>query len=278
MVKVLGARVVGPLESYASGLAIELSRQGYTANGATQHLCFIAHLSRWMAAAGLGISGLTPSIIEQYLASRRAAEYTNYRSAKALQPLLDYLASLGELAPAEAVTREPVDALLENWRRFLIGERGLTAATACGYIHAVRAFVVGRVGVDGLDLAALNAGDVTRFVLATCTTIAKGSAKLRITALRSLLNWLHVASAATSNCTRRGHFKRYQPERSGVFRRVRLGRGLCLSVSGRKAVLVEPVALPANLDQMRVVHQSIEECGNGGRVAEELGPIFERPV
>ncbi len=192
MVNVLGARVVGPLESYASGFAIELSRQGYTPNGATQHLCFIAHLSRWMAAAGLDSSALTPSIIAKYLVDRRAAGYTNYRSPKAFRALLDYLALLGTLPLPEILTLEPVAALLENWRRYLIGERRLTAATARCYVDLVRAFAIERVGAEGLDLAGLSAGDVTRFVLATCPTMAKGSAKLRLSALRSLLNWLHV--------------------------------------------------------------------------------------
>ena len=48
MVLVLGCHVNGPLGSYAPGLAEELSRRGYTVSGASQHLCFIAHLDRWM--------------------------------------------------------------------------------------------------------------------------------------------------------------------------------------------------------------------------------------
>jgi hypothetical protein len=52
MVDVLAARVVGPLESFAPGFAAELGRQGYTVNSASQHMCFIAHLSRWMLARG----------------------------------------------------------------------------------------------------------------------------------------------------------------------------------------------------------------------------------
>jgi hypothetical protein len=35
-------------------------------------------------------------------------------------------------------------------------------------------------------------------------------------------------------------------------------------------VLVKPVAFAANLDEMRMVHQSIEERGNGLRVSEEF--------
>ncbi len=90
--------------------------------------------------------------------------------------------------------------------------------------------------------------------------------------------WRVAPPAATSNCTRRGHFKMYQPERSEVFLRICLRRSRRLPVSGREAVLVKAVALAADLDQMGVVHEPIKECGNGRSVAEELGPVVERAV
>jgi integrase/recombinase XerD len=43
----------GPLASYAGGFGQELLRQGYTVNGAEQHLRFIAHLNRWILAERL---------------------------------------------------------------------------------------------------------------------------------------------------------------------------------------------------------------------------------
>jgi hypothetical protein len=60
MVDFLGCRVLGPLESYAPGFAAVLLRQGYTISSASQHLFFIAHLSRWMLACGRDVSALTP--------------------------------------------------------------------------------------------------------------------------------------------------------------------------------------------------------------------------
>ena len=91
MVKVLRSLVCGPLEAYVSGFAEHLLGRGYTWAGAGQHVCFIAHLDRWMLAEGVGLSGLSGSVIGQYLAQRRAAGYVEYRSERALRPLLDYL-------------------------------------------------------------------------------------------------------------------------------------------------------------------------------------------
>jgi integrase/recombinase XerD len=201
MVEVLGSRVVGPLESYAPGFAAGLSRQGYTVSGASQHLCFIGHLSRWMLACGRDVSALTPEVVDEYLAARRRAGYVNYRSVKAMRPLLDYLEPLGVLPQLAPVALGRVDDLLERFRGYLIVERGLTAATACGYLSSVRPFVAGRARQDGLDLAGVTASDVNRFVLDACQHRATGSAKLIVTALRSLLNFLHLSGEAAESLT-----------------------------------------------------------------------------
>ena len=201
MVDVLGSRVVGPLESYALGFAAGLSRQGYTVSGATQHLCFIGHLSRWMLAGERDVSALTPEVVDEYLAARRSAGYVNYRSVKAMRPLLDYLEPLGVLPQLAPVALGPVDALLERYRGYLIVERGLSAATACDYLCSVRPFVAGRASQDGLDLAGVTASDVSRFVLDACQHRATGSAKLIVTALRSLLNFLHLSDEMAESLT-----------------------------------------------------------------------------
>ena len=107
-------------------------------------------------------------------------------------PLLGYLRGLGVAPPPASPPLTPVEVLLERYRHYLIVERGLDVRTARGYVDAVRPFVAGRSGVDGLDLAGLAAADVTAFVLAACPGRAVGSAKMLVTGLRSLLGFLHV--------------------------------------------------------------------------------------
>lgn len=192
MVKVLDSVVCGPLASYMEGFAGELLREGYTPSSARQHVCFIAHLDRWLTASGQDVADLSASVLEGYLVARRAAGYVEYRSLKALRPLLDYLAPLGVLPPAEPVELAPVDVLLADYRNYLLTERGLTEGTARGYVDAVHPFVVSQVRASRLDLSGLVAADVTGFVLAACPGRAVGSAKLIVCALRSFLNWLHL--------------------------------------------------------------------------------------
>ena len=206
MVKVVRSIFGGPLEPYAAGFAEELGRQGYSRNSAAQHVCFIGHLDRWMAAGGVGVDGLSGPVMERYLAQRRAAGYREYRSTKALRPLLEYLAPLGVLPRWEDDPPSLVEELLGRYRDYLVGERGLTAATARGYVDFVRPFVTARVHGGVLDLVGLTAADVTGFVVDACPGRAVGSAKLIVCALRSLLGWLYVTGQLRrllASCDRR---------------------------------------------------------------------------
>lgn len=186
-------RVVGPLEPYAAGFAAELTRVGYTLFSARGQLGLVAHLSRWLAGEGLDASMLTPAVAAEFLVARRSAGYTAYRSSKALSPLLGYLHGLGVTPlPVAAVSQGPVEVLLERYRRYLVGERGLGAPTARGYVDLVRPFVIGRATVDGVDVAGLSPADVVGFVLAVSGQRPPKTAQRTVSALRSLLRFCHV--------------------------------------------------------------------------------------
>lgn len=195
MVKVLRSFVRGPLEPHVAGFAEELLRQGYSRSSAAQHVCFIAHLDRWMSAEGVELDGLSAPLIERYLAERRSAGYVEYRSVRALRPLLEFLAPLGVLPVPRVVPPGPVEELLGRYRDYLIGERGLTSGTARGYVDFVRPFAATRLHGEVLDFVGLTAADVTGFVLGACPGRAVGSAKLIVCSLRSLLGWLFVTGA-----------------------------------------------------------------------------------
>jgi integrase/recombinase XerD len=192
VVKVLKSVVVGPLEPYAAGFAAELDRQGYRPGVACKQVGLAAHLSRWMAGAGAGPGDLTVQVAERYASARRAAGYVSYRSVHALEPLLGYLRGLGVAPAAEALPLTAAEELLVRFQRYLVSERGIGAATAEGYACFARPFVAARLAPGGPGLAVLTAADVTGFVVASCPGKPKGSAKLTVTALRSLLGWLHA--------------------------------------------------------------------------------------
>jgi integrase/recombinase XerD len=169
------ARVTGPLQPYAEGFTAELARLGYTSGSAYGQMLLMAHASRWLAGEGLDAGGLTPEAAGRFLAARRAAGYVLYLSPKALEPLLGFLRRVGAAPEAPSpIPAGPADALLGRYQRYLVTERGLAAETASDYAAKVRAFAAARAD---RGLAGLTAAEVTAFVVQTCPSMRKGTAK-----------------------------------------------------------------------------------------------------
>jgi integrase/recombinase XerD len=185
-------RVVGPLERHAAGFVAELVEAGYRPRSAAVQLRLLAHLSRWVRQEGLDPGELGEPQLERFRREHLAG-VVGLRGAGGLVPLLGYLRARGVIPPAEPPIRSIAELLLERYRGYLLVERGLTAETARGYVDLVRPFVCSRVRDGGeLDLAGLTPGDVLGFVLAECRQRPRRSAKMLVTALRSLLRFLHV--------------------------------------------------------------------------------------
>jgi integrase/recombinase XerD len=187
-------RVTGPLAPYAAGFAAELLAVGYRPASAALLLGPVAHLSRWLDDEGLDAGSLSAGVVDQFLAARRAAGYKHYLSRKALAPLLEYLRRLGVVSDAACGSApDEVEALFERYRSYLVEERGLTSDVIRGYVQKVRPFIEARVGADGrLDLEGLAPADVLGFVLADSRRGSRGTAKLVVTGLRSLLRFLLI--------------------------------------------------------------------------------------
>ena len=184
--------VTGPLAEYVEGFGSELARMGYTPLTVAAHLRLMAHLSRWLANRNLGLSVLDETTVETYFARRRAAGYTNERTAGALRPLLDYLRQLGAApppSPPEPATL--VEELLAEYRGWMRLERGLADKTVELNVRLVRSFLTGHVGRDGLALGDLTAKDVADFVTSQARA-RPGSARRMVTALRSVLRFLYL--------------------------------------------------------------------------------------
>jgi len=206
--------VLGPLSAFGAGFADALAQQGYTPRAARNQIGLLAHLSSWLLDEGLSADELHTTAVERFVRARRAAGYTLLLSIKAMQPILAYLRGLGVApTPPPPMPDGPVEVALEQYRSYLTVERGLGAATARGYVDAVRLFLRSRVVPDGLalDLGHLTAADVISFVVARCPRQGHSAARLTVTALRSLLGFLHVegtierslASAVPSVASRR---------------------------------------------------------------------------
>jgi site-specific recombinase XerD len=185
--------VTGPLAEYAAGFRAELARLGYTPLTAAGQLRLMAHLSRWMTAEGLDARVLEMPAVERYFEARRSAGYVNERTVEALGPLLGYLRGLGAAPLPPAAPATETGQLLDRYAGYLAAERGLAERTVALNVRLARPFLQQRAQEwDGrLDLRQLTAAEVRAFVLDQARKQPR-SAKRIVTALRSLLRFLHV--------------------------------------------------------------------------------------
>ncbi|MGH7748873.1 MAG: tyrosine-type recombinase/integrase, partial [Candidatus Dormibacteria bacterium] len=182
--------VSGPLAPYAPSFGEELLRRGYPPERAARHVGLLAGLSRWLERQGLSAADLTEERVAAFLSQRRAEGYSEVPTLRWAMTLLGFLPALGVVPTAVSAPDGPVDVLIEEYRHYLVGDRGLAAQTVRGYLAGARSFLTHLAADNGLDLAGLTAEQVKDFVLAECRQRQVGSAKVLVTALRSLLRFM----------------------------------------------------------------------------------------
>jgi integrase/recombinase XerD len=193
--KVWFPKVSGPLAPFAAGFASWLTSRAYSPSAAADRLYQFDQLSRWLEREGLGVGELTVAQAEWFLAARRAAGLVTWVAPQSTMLPLGYLRLLGVTpAPAPVVAHGPLEELLEDYRRYLSIERGLSDHTVLdAYAPAARLFLAGWEGPDGLGLEPLGAVDVSSFLARECPKRSVSGARDLVCALRSLLRYLHLA-------------------------------------------------------------------------------------
>jgi site-specific recombinase XerD len=184
-------RVTGPLEPFAAGFIFELQESGYRPAAAAVQVRVLARLSGWMQEQHVSAEELREPELERFR-REHLVEVASVRGA-GMTVVVGHLRRLGAVPAQEPAVVTAADELLERYRRYLTVERGLTAGTARGYIDIVRPFVESRVTESGaVELWDLSPADVLGFLLAETGRRSRKSAKLLVSALRSLLGFWHV--------------------------------------------------------------------------------------
>ncbi|MDP2956435.1 MAG: tyrosine-type recombinase/integrase [Longimicrobiales bacterium] len=186
--------MTGPLAPYQDALWAGLLGRGYALFSARNLIHVAAHLSRWLQDGQLCASDLSRTRIEAYVRHRRACGYKNWFTPKGIAPILELLRMLGAVPAAEAapVDGSTVGRLLRDFETHLIEERGIRAVTAAGYLQLVRPFVDSLRLSDLSKLQELSSYTISRHILREARSSSVGYLKLKVTALRSLLRYLHV--------------------------------------------------------------------------------------
>lgn len=186
-------RKPGRLGVYVEGYRVWLLETGYTPQTVRAMLKDLGRLGRWMDAEEVEIGTVDVASIESFLSDWRAAGGRRVPTVRALRSMLTYLREVGVVVAEEPPARSPVEALVGEYREWLIAERGLAAMTVLRYETLARRFLIGRVSAtDELGVADLDGAVVSRFLLGECGRVCLGSAKGKVAELRSLLRFLHA--------------------------------------------------------------------------------------
>jgi len=117
---------------------------------------------RWLEAQGLGAGDITEAVIDSYVEQTTAPGQGDTR--RALRELLAVLRESGLCRPLALEAGSTHQQLLNEYRRYLLTERGLAERTIEHYTEAAQAFLVSRAADDARAVKEWTAADVLTFV------------------------------------------------------------------------------------------------------------------
>jgi site-specific recombinase XerD len=185
-------RNAGLLGSHVEGYRSWLMRRGYTPETIRNMLKDLGQLGLWLAEQGLAVSGLDEAALAAFFADQHAAGNRKRLGPSSMAPLLSYLRETGA-AGEKRLLPTPLGALVEQYRCWMLQERGLAPTTVLRYENTARRFLTEQALDDGrFAPAALTGADINAFLLRECGRVSSGAAKGRVAELRSVLRFLYL--------------------------------------------------------------------------------------
>lgn len=186
-------RKAGGLGPQVEGYRAWLAQRGYTPGTVRNMLKDLGQVGLWLSTEGLDAAQLDEDRLAAFRLSRHVTGCRRVPGARGMVPLLSYLREVG-VAPAKPpAPRTPLDALLGQYRCWMVQERNLAAGTVLRYENTARRFLQEQASEgDVFTPAALTGVDVNAFLLRECGRVSAGSAKGRVAELRSILRFLYL--------------------------------------------------------------------------------------
>ncbi len=183
---------VGPLGNHLDGFAQHLSQTGYADWTVRDKVRLVAKLSQWLERHRLGVEALDEQQITAFRRELHQREHRAHHGDRAtLRGLLEYLRGKGVVPQCAAATdSSALEQIEHRYSQYLAQERGLSADALRNYLPVIRCFLTTSFGEGPVQLAQLQAKDITRFVLSQTRRLGPKTAQLMVSALRSFLRFL----------------------------------------------------------------------------------------
>lgn len=186
-------RKPGSMGPFIEGFGLRLVELGYTPGSARGLLKGVGQLGRWMTLEGVKVGQLDAEAITAFTSARWVDGFKRVPSRSSLALLLDYLREVGVVAPEVPAPMSVLDRMVDEYRQWLIIDRGLAQMTVVRYESLARRFLRERVAADGaVVIEDLTGADVSSFLRGECARLSVGAAKGRVADLRSLLRFLYL--------------------------------------------------------------------------------------
>jgi site-specific recombinase XerD len=179
---------VGPLAPYLDAYLKRIEQEGFLPSSVPMQMYAIARFSNWLQTWQVDLHQVDEAAVERFL----QRDPSMVRSGEPA-PLRRFLAMLREIGLTVAKPPEPRNCqqrLIDEYRRYLLQERGLAETSLLNYVPFAEQLLSNRFGQSDMNLSELKATDVTKFMRDRAHQLSSGRAKLLVTALRSFLRYL----------------------------------------------------------------------------------------
>jgi site-specific recombinase XerD len=179
---------VGPLATHLEAYLKRIEQEGFLPSSVPMQIYAIARFSNWLQTRQLDLNQVDDAEVERFL--RRDPGIVHSGEAAPLRRILAMLREIG-LTPARAPEpRNCQQRCIDEYRRYLLQERGLAETSLLNYVPFVEQLLSDRFTLSEMNLSELTARDVTRFLQVHAGQLSHGRARLLVTALRSFLRYL----------------------------------------------------------------------------------------
>jgi site-specific recombinase XerD len=132
----------GPLSEHLDAYAAARVQQGYRHHSIRQQIVVIADFSRWLKQKQIAVRNLDSNVVDGFLRLRHRQQRVRRGDPIALKRLLAMLCQTGVVKPRQQpVADNPCSKVADQFRRYLLQERGLSQATLHNYVPVVEQFL-----------------------------------------------------------------------------------------------------------------------------------------
>lgn len=165
---------------------------GYSKHYAVRSISLLGHFAGWLTAQGVACNEINEQLVKEYLDWRIGRRFVAEGDPSAMRRLIAVLRAAGIVPPAVPTVLDPIEQLLESFRRYLEHRRGLSPTSADAYVNFNRPFLRDLSIGGTADLASLSQNDVIGYVERYARACSPATARTMCCRLRSFLRYLLV--------------------------------------------------------------------------------------